>query len=204
MSTDPWIWIGAILTIAIFTYLWKENPLYRLAEHIFIGISVGYLICLTWNEVLLPKLFEPLTKGEYSVIIPAILAILMLFRFSSKLGWISFWPLAFLVGFSGYGIPTMIDTYLLTQVQATVNVPLGGGWFSILSSLIILVGTFACLLYFYFSIPHKGVIGHFTKFGSTLLMISFGASFGYTVMARISLLIGRVLYLLKDWLGVIT
>jgi hypothetical protein len=34
-------------------------------------------------------------------------------------------------------------------------------------------------------------------------MVTFGASFGYTVMARISLLTGRVQYLLRDWLGLI-
>ena len=34
-------------------------------------------------------------------------------------------------------------------------------------------------------------------------MIAFGASFGYTVMARVSLLIGRIQFLLHDWLGVI-
>ena len=36
-----------------------------------------------------------------------------------------------------------------------------------------------------------------------MLMIGFGASFGYTVMARLSLLIGRALFLLQDWLEVL-
>jgi hypothetical protein len=31
-------------------------------------------------------------------------------------------------------------------------------------------------------------------------MVAFGAAFGYTVMARISLLIGRMQFLLGDWL----
>jgi hypothetical protein len=34
-------------------------------------------------------------------------------------------------------------------------------------------------------------------------MITFGASFGYTVMGRISLLVGRITFLLDDWLGII-
>lgn len=128
MSTDPWVWTGAVLTIAIFTYLWKENPLYRLAEHIFIGISVGYGICITWYNVLEPKLWTPLVeKREFSLIIPTILAFLMLFRFSKRHGWISFWPLAFMIGFVGYSIPAVIDAALLKQLQATINVPMSGG-----------------------------------------------------------------------------
>ncbi len=204
MSHDPWIWIGAFFTIAIFSYLWRENPLYRFAEHVFVGISVGYLICINWFNVLKPKLVEPLFEnGELSLIIPGILAILMLFRFSRKVGWISFWPLAFLIGFSGYAIPTVVETNLLKQIQATVNTPITGTWFDIVSGILIIVGTLACLLYFYFSVPHKGVVGKVAKFGSMLLMVSFGASFGFTVMARISLLIGRVLFILRDWLGLV-
>ncbi|MBF0365432.1 MAG: hypothetical protein HQK50_07660 [Oligoflexia bacterium] len=204
MSTNPWIWIGAILTLLVFSYLWKENPFYRLAEHVFVGISVGYLVCITWFNVLKPKLFNPLIiDHEYILIIPFIISILMLFRFSSKHGWISFWPLAFLIGFSGYAIPASIDANMLKQIQATVNVSFGNDFMSILNATIILVGTLSCLIYFYFSIPHQGVIGRVAKFGSMLLMISFGASFGFTVMARISLLIGRILFLLRDWLGVV-
>ncbi|MBF0360147.1 MAG: hypothetical protein HQK49_04010 [Oligoflexia bacterium] len=204
MSTNPWIWVGAISTIMIFTYLWKENPLYRLAEHVFVGISVGYLICVTWYNVLHPKLYVPLFhEHQWILIVPLVMSIMMLFRFSSKHGWLSFWPLAFLIGFSGYGIPASIDTNMLKQIQATINVSFAGGIIPIITALVILLGTLSCLIYFYFSFPHKGAVGKIAKFGSMLLMISFGASFGYTVMARISLLIGRVLFLLRDWLGVV-
>ncbi len=205
MSTNPWIWAAAISTLAIFSYLWKENPIYRVAEHIFVGISVGYSICILWFNILKPKLWIPLVDGgEYSLIIPLILSILMLFRFSAKVGWISFWPLAFLIGFSGYSIPAMLDTQLIKQIQATIVNTQFDTLGLIINSSIIVFGTLACLLYFYFSIPHKGTFGKISMFGSMILMISFGASFGLTVMARISLLIGRLLFLLRDWLGVVT
>ncbi len=205
ISHDPWVWAAALCTIAIFSYLWKENPLYRFLEHIFVGLSIGYGICITWYQVLLPKLWVPLVnEHKFILLIPAAMGILLLFRFSNKYGWLSFWPLAFFIGFSGYSIPAIIETNLLKQLQATVAVPLDGGWFSILSGLLIVFGTLSCLIYFYFSIPHTGVVGRVSKFGSMLLMISFGASFGYTVMARISLLIGRIMFLLKDWLGAIS
>ena len=46
-------------------------------------------------------------------------------------------------------------------------------------------------MYFYFSREHTGNFGRLTKVGIYFLMISFGASFGFAVMGRISLLIGR-------------
>ncbi len=59
------------------------------------------------------------------------------------------------------------------------------------------------LIYFFFSLEHKGVIGGVSKIGVWFLMIAFGASFGFTVMARMSLLIGRIQFLIRDWLGII-
>ena len=56
------------------------------------------------------------------------------------------------------------------------------------------------LFYFFFSVEHKGVSGGISKVGIWFLMVSFGASFGYTVMGRVSLLIGRVQFLIYDWL----
>jgi hypothetical protein len=53
------------------------------------------------------------------------------------------------------------------------------------------VGTVTGLLYFFFSKEHTGNFGKVTRVGIYFLMISFGASFGFAVMGRISLLIGR-------------
>ena len=66
-----------------------------------------------------------------------------------------------------------------------------------------IVGVITGIIYFFFSKEHKGIFGGFAKIGIWFLMIAFGASFGYTVMARISLLIGRVYFLLHNWLHII-
>ena len=57
--------------------------------------------------------------------------------------------------------------------------------------MIILIGVICGLIYFFFSKEHKGTIGKISKLGVYFLMIKFGASFGFAVMGRISLLIGR-------------
>jgi hypothetical protein len=59
-------------------------------------------------------------------------------------------------------------------------------------------GLAASLLYFYFSREHTGALRVVSRVGVAFLMISFGASFGYTVMSRISLAIGRARFLLED------
>ena len=66
-----------------------------------------------------------------------------------------------------------------------------------------LVGVLATLTYFFFSREHKGVLKWSSKTGIIYVMVGFGASFGFTVMARISLAIGRFYFLFRDWLGVL-
>jgi len=34
-------WIAIFLTMAILSFLYGDNPFYKLAEHLFIGISIG-------------------------------------------------------------------------------------------------------------------------------------------------------------------
>jgi hypothetical protein len=76
------------------------------------------------------------------------------------------------------------------------------GW-AMINSALILIGFLSVLAYFFFSAPHRGIHGGAARVGIWFLMVAFGASFGYTVMARVSLLIARVQFLLRDWLGVL-
>ena len=41
-------WIAIFLTICILSYLYKDNPFYKFAEHLFIGVSLGYVIGLDY------------------------------------------------------------------------------------------------------------------------------------------------------------
>jgi len=73
-------------------------------------------------------------------------------------------------------------------------------WSRLFNSLFMWIGVFTGLVYFFFSVEHRGLMGGVSRVGIGILMITFGASFGYTVMARISLLIGRLQFLFGDWL----
>ena len=73
------------------------------------------------------------------------------------------------------------------------------GWASV-NNLVVFIGVLTVLCYFFFSIKHEGAFGRVASVGVWFLMVSFGAAFGYTVMGRISLLIGRFSFLVNDWL----
>jgi len=70
-----------------------------------------------------------------------------------------------------------------------------------LRHLLIVGSILASLVYFFFSIEHKGLVGKVSKVGIWVLMVTFGAAFGYTVMGRIALLAIRLEFLFHDWLG---
>jgi hypothetical protein len=96
---------------------------------------------------------------------------------------------------------------IMAQIQETVH-PLFGAQFNasllpVIADFVLLIGTITGLVYFFFSVEHKGAVGATARIGIIFLMITFGASFGYTIMSRMSLLIGRIDFLFGDWLGMI-
>jgi len=202
------IWVGAFFTLAIYSFLYKENPVYRLAEHLVVGISAGYGIAITYDMVLGPRLIMPLIEGNsWVLLVPAFLGLLYITRFFPKISWLSRYPIAFVMGTGmGVGFPLTMKASVLRQLEATM-VPFytsDMSWDVVAGNLVLILGTLTALIYFFFSKPHKGLFfGTGSKIGIWVIMIGFGATFGFTVMGRISLLIGRVQFLLSDWLHLI-
>ena len=231
-------WVAVFLTLGIFSYLYKDNPFYKIAEHVFVGVSAGYWMAMAFWTQVQPNLFGrlwPTPDGEISgflmkswygiynffgfivpsvfpdggidkghghdphfmYILPFALGIMMLLSVSSKLSWLARLGIAYTVGMAaGLRAYAFLNSNVLGQIKGSavsfVDMPffsLTG--VSIFNNLIILVGTITGLLYFYFSKEHTGHFGKVTRVGIYFLMISFGASFGFAVMGRISLLIGR-------------
>jgi len=227
---------AAFLTLAIFSFLYKDNPFYKFAEHLFVGVSAAFWMSMGfWSTIvgnLVPRVSENLS-GFFEVPydpasrnlfywIPVVLGFMLLMRLTRKYGWISRWPLAWIVGTTaGFNFVRYLRSDFIEQVSSTF-VPLLVDWqgfghfFSnlslsasgqlvmMLSNWIIFLGVFCGLIYFYFSKEHKGAFGGASRVGIWILMITFGASFGYTVMGRISLLVGRITFLFRDWLEIIS
>ncbi len=267
-------WLGIFLTFCVLSFLYKDNPFYKLAEHLFIGISIGYVVIQQYYNVLRPKLVDPIAGSDHWFfnwhLIPLALVLMMFTKVASKrFSWLGRYPLAFVVAlYAGIQINAMAQADLAQQIKRAmvdidiqkvnvntaeqdtlttlpgispsvarkiiaarkakpfasldrveqlatlgpaerVNVSDARGsiqgldaqasvkdgqryWFGIFSRILMLLGLIASLVYFYFSIEHKGAIGKVSRVGIWVLMIGFGASFGYTVQGRISLAIGRV------------
>ncbi|MDM7914506.1 MAG: hypothetical protein ACE15D_02290 [Candidatus Eisenbacteria bacterium] len=204
--------VAVILTLAIFSFLWRDNPFYKFAEHLVVGVSAGYWVVILYRTSLVPKLIEPVgrvlngtstTLLDPLVIVPSFLGILLFTRFVPKYAWISRIPMAYILGVgSGAAIPLVLQTSVIQQIYPTMAMFLPGQSLSasqVAFQLIILLGVVCGLAYFFFSARHEGVLGGMSKAGIWILMVGFGASFGYTVMSRISLLYGRVNFLFFEW-----
>lgn len=189
--------ITALLTLAIYTILVGDNPLYKFAEHLLLGLSIGYSLVITVKSILIPQAITPLTEGSFAAVIPIVLGSVMFLRVHPKLAGWSQIPLALLIGAgAGAAIPAMMQARVLKQVSATIS---GSGT---LDGLIILLGVLVTIMYFVFTRPHSGGWGKAAVAGRYFMMIFFGATFAYTVMSRMALLIGRLEFLLSDWLSV--
>jgi hypothetical protein len=221
------IWLAALLTLAIMSFLYNDNPFYRFAEHLFIGVSAAYWMVLGFWAVIVPNLWGRLDPefvkkhfipdlpiDDYYKVwywVPLVLGILLLMRLSPKGGWISRWPLAFIFGTTaGLRFVGYLDSDFISQIKNSIVsiVVLDGGsaWqifqhsFSVVVSI---TGVITGLIYFFFSKEHKGLFGKAARVGIWVLMVTFGAGFGYTVMGRVALLVGRMEFLFRDWLNIV-
>ncbi len=232
-DADPTKAIGLIvaagLTFIMFSFLYRDNPLFKAAEHLYVGVSLGYAAVISWREFLRPLVYQPLfaapTAAAFKssllhLAVPVALGFLLMGRISRKHGWVSRYAYAILIGWgAGVAIPLITNSFILQQLTAAIK-PLQdalgpkapahpfspenfvGSCLAILGALVAMIGTVAVLFYFFFSVEHKKVGSAVSKLGIWFLMVSFGASFGFTVMGRLSLLIGRVNFLLGEWLNI--
>ncbi|HOD59835.1 MAG TPA: hypothetical protein PKH17_03720 [Candidatus Syntrophosphaera sp.] len=202
------IWLSAYFTLSIFSFLYKDNPFYKLAEQIFVGLSAAYWLVYTIYNILIPNLFNKLFTDfthNWILLIPMALGIMMLMRMFPKLEWVSHYPMAIMIGTTAaIAMLLAFQSDFLSQIAATMVNPFKfSSPVDIVGTILLIIGTICGIYFFYFSKKQEGFYKIPSKIGIWFLMVSFGASFGYTVMARISLLIGRLDFLLRDWLHII-
>ncbi len=197
-------WIAALLTLACMSFLYKDNPFFRFAESLFAGVSLGYFIGTTLNQTLVPNLILPLHRDfaqNWDLLVPGLLGVLLYMRYVPKIGWISRFALSIYVAYYiGVDFTRRIHGEVLPQLARAI-VPLTRfDSHTIFYSLIFALGIFSVLIYFFFSKEQDAVTRRVARLGIWFLMISFGAAFGFTVMGRVALLIGRLNFLILDWI----
>ncbi len=225
------VWTAAFMTLCVFSFLYRDNPFYKFAEAVFVGTSAAYIMVVSFWTVVIPSLLAklwpawiqtwavpgiPIVRDEHwwLYLIPLVLGGMLLWRLSPKGAWIARWPLAFIIGSTaGIRLIGFLQADFISQIQNTIqpvivtNETAQGlsavAWGESLQQIFLVLCVLASLIYFFFSVEHKGIVGRVSQMGVWVLMITFGASFGYTVMGRIALLAIRFEFLFDDWLWLI-
>jgi hypothetical protein len=197
--------LGLILTVLILSYVVGDNPLYRLALHLLVGASVGYAVAVS-SYTLITRVFIPAIQAEgtaqYSLLIPVLLGILLLFKAVPRLAYWGNISTAFLVGVgTAVAMGGALLGTILPQISASGSILewARGGLPYLVNQTLIVGGTVCALLAFTFTIQKqpglRGLFGTLLdmlgRFGRIFLLIAFGAAFATALTASLSVLIGR-------------
>lgn len=221
------IWVGAIGTLAVYSFLYRENVVYRLVEHFYLGLAVGYGMFLVVTQILLPKWWVPMwDKGMWWWAFALVVGSMFYFIYSKKHNWISRLVFGAIMGltagslfqdFAGTNFPKIAASLKALIPHAAYELPLTAQkalgtatpyreltWAGAINNLIFIFVLVTVMSYFFFSFDYAKhrKMSQFAQVGRWMLMFALGAMFGATVMARMSLLIGRLWFLLHDWLRI--
>lgn len=192
-------WVAAIGTLGLMSFAIKENPFYRFVEHVYVGIGAAHSVVMGW-EVLQNSAFTPIIdSADYIKIVPVVLGLLLYARYIKGQMWLARYPMAIIVGIGvGLTIKGTIGAMIIQQLRATM-LPLNS-----FDNIVIVFGLLTVLMFFYFTRKNTNpIFNASSRIGRYTMMIAFGALFGNAVMGRMSLMIGRVQFLLGDWLGLL-
>ena len=212
------LWIGAICTIGLYSVLYKENKMFRFFEHLFLGLATGYMIATTWNDVLLPKWWVPFhDEGKWWLAFAVAIGSLYYFIYSKKYNWMARMLIGLFLGVSaGQQFQVFVNdvwpqiymsfkpvlphsAIAASAIGPSVNAvtPVEA-----INNIVFMVILLCVMSYFFFSFEHKSAaMVHSARWGRWLMMFTFGAIFGSTIMARLALLIDRMDFMLNDFGG---
>jgi len=218
-----WTLVSFILTLLIFSYLLGDNPLFRVASYLFVGVTAGYVAVISIYQVILPRLIQPLIGGTLMekglALVPLVLSALLLTKLSPKLSTLGSIPMAYLVGVgAAVAISGAVMGTLIKQVLASINAfdfqntglevnPA----FQFTEGVAMVLGTLATLAYFHFSgrtqadqtVKRPALIETLSQIGQIFIAITFGALFAGVYSASVTALIDRlgfVIQIVKDLL----
>jgi hypothetical protein len=197
-------WLAAACTLAIYSILYRENVVFRLFEHIFIGLATGYGAYVVITQVIGPKWWVPMSQGNWYWVFAPLTASLFYFVYSRRLVWMNRLVIGGFMGLgAGLGIVGFV-TELMPQLSSSFKpILLSGAPYLHFNNLIFALTLVTVMSYFFFSVSHRhrGVAAS-ARVGRWMLMVAFGAIFGNTVMGRMSLFIDRAAFLLFDFLRI--
>lgn len=203
--------VGLILTLMVFSYLIGDNPLFRIAVYLFVGVASGYAATVIWHYVLVPKLFQPLTTSDPNQlllsIVPLLFSISLLTKLSPRISWIGNFAMAALVGVgAAAAVGGALLGTLIPQFQAAIDAfdfrAAGGAnpLLTLVEGTVMFFGTVLTLASFHFSAvrspdgtPRRNsIIDWISWLGRIFIAITFGVLFAGVYMAALTAMIERL------------
>ncbi|MEA3375663.1 MAG: hypothetical protein U9R72_05635 [Chloroflexota bacterium] len=206
--------VGTALTLFILSYLVGDNPLYRLGLHLFIGTLVGYSFGTVLREVVVRTALPGLISRPASVGPAVLLGVLLLFKGFPRQAYVGNLSMAYLIGVgAAVAVGGTLAGMLAFQVAATgralAPASVGNLRFGLADGVMIVVGTVSTLLSFTFVRPKAQggqewwgrLLGGVTWVGRLFLVSALGIAFAGALTASLSILIGRMQYLIDAFCG---
>lgn len=210
-----WIWmlVSFILTLLVFSYLFGDNFLFRLATYLFVGVTAGYVTTMIIYQVIWPRIVLPLVNGSTDqrimAAVPLLLGVLLLFKLFPQLSSIGSLPMGYLVGIgAALAVGGAVMGTIFSQVGGTIALfdfrsptaePISP-FVRVLESILILLGTLSTLVFFHFNTRNKQSaelerakwIETLSKIGQVFIAITFGALFAGVYLTAIAALVDRL------------
>lgn len=191
--------VGVFITLMVLSFLYKENPFFRIVEYVFIGLASGYGFAAALRLFINQALNPIFLAGDLTFIVPVILGALAYAQFTKKYSSLYRIPLSLAIGYGlGVTIWSVFLTFFVRQVADTMVPIFTGDIWTTLDSVVLVAGTILSLSYFILHREQKGVWGGFTKAGKYFILATLGAVFGSTVLGRMAIIIQRVQFLVGD------
>lgn len=181
-------------TLAVMSFVFRENPVFRFAEHTLVGFAAAHSLLLA-IQFLRSNAWAPLVeKGSYGYIAAFAFGAILLMRTSRQMAWISRWSVALVVGVAiGVGMRSVTVADIVSNARATM-LPLNN-----FTNVVIVVCVVTVLYYFFMNKLGKAteVLQPVATLGRYILMLGIGSFFGNVIMTRMMALAGRFLELLR-------
>jgi len=208
ISLDIAIWVAAIFNLLQWSYLYKETRFFRFSEHTFLGLSIANVLVLAIVNIT-SMAINPLMKGQVIYVIPIVLGISIWTIVWTKYAWVSRYAMSLLVGaVTGLSIRGYIKANIVDQLIATIELAKAApDAFKYLNNILMIIFTIAALVYFFFTTgtrmpaPLARSRSVLEKLARYVMMAAFGTVIGGDIFARTAMMTARVIFLLKQWLG---
>jgi len=208
ISTDPWIWLSAFMTLCSFMLLYGEHPLFRIGEYTFIAVVIAHSV-VTGISTLIPRL-APLFAGQQPLLsLSVILGLMSLFVVWRKYAILASFPLAILIGVgTGATIRASVMTDIVGNIRATLfealSIPVSDPGTQLGYALRV-VCTISVVIYLLFTLFIKGPlskpVSYISTFAKYAILTYFGLTVGNTLMQMSGLAVSAINRAVRQFFG---